>query len=66
MADAHTQQRHSGFSEPFAVEGGEVRVGASIGIAHFPAGATDMPALMRGADAAMYHAKRRGGGVRAS
>jgi predicted signal transduction protein with EAL and GGDEF domain len=41
-----------------------VHVGASIGIALFPADADDMATLMRGADAAMYHAKRNGGGVR--
>jgi GGDEF domain-containing protein len=38
-------------------------VGASIGVALFPDDAGGMPALMRGADAAMYRAKRAGGGV---
>ena len=38
-------------------------MGASIGVALFPAEADSMPALMRGADAAMYRAKRGGGGV---
>ena len=55
---------HARVCEPFDIDGGEVRVGVSIGIALFPAAAADMPALMRAADAAMYAAKRGGGGVR--
>lgn len=40
----------------------QLRVGASIGIAHFPRDAGDGEELMRRADAAMYEAKRAGGG----
>ncbi|MEV4642236.1 diguanylate cyclase [Actinoplanes sp. NPDC049548] len=54
---------HARLSEPYDIEGREVKVGASIGIALFPADADDMTTLMRGADAAMYRAKRGGGGV---
>jgi diguanylate cyclase (GGDEF)-like protein len=39
----------------------QLRVGASIGIAHFPRDAGDGEDLMRRADAAMYEAKRTGG-----
>jgi diguanylate cyclase (GGDEF)-like protein len=54
--------------EPFAIDGHEVRIGGSVGIALFPDDADDYDALMRGADAAMYEAKRdtkrMGGGTR--
>ncbi|MEU4557844.1 sensor domain-containing diguanylate cyclase [Actinoplanes sp. NPDC023936] len=50
--------------EPFDIEGEEVRIGASIGVALCPDHAADFGALMRDADAAMYEAKRGGGGVR--
>lgn len=57
---------HARLSEPFDIEGQDVLVGASIGIALYPSDASDMTTLMRGADAAMYRAKRAGGGVRAA
>ena len=54
--------------EPFEIDGEQVQIGGSVGIALFPDDATDYDALMRGADAAMYAAKRDtkhdGGGVR--
>jgi diguanylate cyclase (GGDEF)-like protein len=50
--------------EPFDIEGQEVRIGASIGVALFPDHATDFGTMMRDADASMYQAKRSGGGVR--
>jgi len=54
--------------EPFEIDGARVEVGGSIGIALFPEDATDYDALMRGADSAMYVAKRDtkrdGGGFR--
>jgi len=54
--------------EPFQIDGEQVEIGGSIGIALFPEDATDYDALMRGADAAMYVAKRDtkrdGGGFR--
>ena len=44
---------------PLTLEGREVRVGASIGIAH-PAAGDGAEELLRNADAAMYWAKQRG------
>ncbi|WP_412735817.1 diguanylate cyclase domain-containing protein [Krasilnikovia sp. MM14-A1259] len=55
---------HQRLSEPFDIEGRSVTIGASIGVALFPDDASDVPHLLRGADAAMYRAKRHGGGVR--
>jgi diguanylate cyclase (GGDEF)-like protein len=50
---------------PILVDGKEVKVGASIGIARYPEQGRDGPALLEAADAAMYEAKRAGGGYRA-
>jgi diguanylate cyclase (GGDEF)-like protein len=54
--------------QPFTIDGEQVQIGGSVGIALFPDDATDYDALMRGADAAMYEAKRdtkqHGGGSR--
>jgi diguanylate cyclase (GGDEF)-like protein len=54
--------------EPFTIQGNPVRIGGSVGIALFPDDAQEYEALMRGADAAMYEAKRDtkrlGGGAR--
>jgi diguanylate cyclase (GGDEF)-like protein/PAS domain S-box-containing protein len=48
------------FDEPFDVNGTEVYVEASIGVAVPPPGQTDAETLLRDADAAMYEAKARG------
>ena len=48
-------------SRPFEVQGREIFVGASIGIAVCPDDGTDTDTLLRAADVAMYHAKGRGG-----
>jgi diguanylate cyclase (GGDEF)-like protein len=48
---------------PFEVEGLELDIGASVGIALFPDHATDEEELVRRADVAMYLAKGAGGGV---
>jgi len=54
--------------EPFTIEGKEVKIGGSVGIALFPDDADAYEDLMRGADEAMYEAKRDtkrfGGGTR--
>jgi diguanylate cyclase (GGDEF)-like protein/PAS domain S-box-containing protein len=46
--------------EPFDLEGHEVVVGASIGIALWPIDGADPDTLLRSADSAMYHAKECG------
>ncbi|TMM04723.1 MAG: EAL domain-containing protein [Actinobacteria bacterium] len=48
---------------PFALGGDEVHVRSSVGIALATLGTEDPDALVREADAAMYRAKERGGGV---
>jgi diguanylate cyclase (GGDEF)-like protein len=54
--------------EPFGIDGDEIHIGGSVGIALYPEDADAYDALMRGADAAMYEAKRdtktHGGGSR--
>ena len=47
---------------PFDVKGQDLGVGASIGIALFPAHGADVQTLLRQADVAMYVAKRAGSG----
>ncbi len=46
---------------PCRIEGSEVRIAASIGVAIFPDDAADVDTLLRHADVAMYHAKHDGG-----
>ncbi|GIM89098.1 hypothetical protein Ato02nite_008910 [Paractinoplanes toevensis] len=54
--------------EPFGIDGAQVRIGGSVGIALYPDDADAYDDLMRGADTAMYDAKREtkelGGGSR--
>ena len=45
---------------PIAVDGNEITVSASVGIAVFPADGEDAETLLKNADAAMYHAKSEG------
>lgn len=45
-------------AEPVAVQGHEIHMGISIGIASFPRDADNVIDLIRSADAALYHAKR--------
>jgi diguanylate cyclase (GGDEF)-like protein/PAS domain S-box-containing protein len=52
----------SALREPFSVEAAVIETGVSIGIASFPEHGEDADTLMRHADAAMYAAKRAGGG----
>jgi diguanylate cyclase (GGDEF)-like protein len=49
--------------EPLEVGGIALRIGASIGIAVHPEDGTDLAALLRHADIAMYEAKRRHSGA---
>lgn len=47
-------------SRPFSVDGHELTVSGSIGIAMFPDDGQDADTLLKHADLAMYHAKRSG------
>jgi diguanylate cyclase (GGDEF)-like protein/PAS domain S-box-containing protein len=47
-------------SEPFLLEGIELRISASVGICRFPQNGENPEALLEFADAAMYEAKRKG------
>ena len=50
-------------ADPFYVQGHEVFMTASMGIASYPTDAGDVIDLIRNADAALYHAKKDGGNV---
>jgi len=47
-------------SNPFHLDGHEVFITASIGIAFYPADGEDIDTLIKNADTAMYHAKNNG------
>jgi len=49
-------------ASPFTVDGVAIRVGASVGVAHWPDHGRTRADLLRAADVAMYLAKRRGTG----
>ncbi|SIS95006.1 EAL domain-containing protein [Neptunomonas antarctica] len=49
-------------SEPYCIEGADLVIGCSIGIAVFPRDGSDIDLLLKHADAAMYHAKELGRG----
>ncbi|MGI9236927.1 MAG: putative bifunctional diguanylate cyclase/phosphodiesterase [Woeseiaceae bacterium] len=48
-------------ADPFFVQGHEVFMTASMGIAFYPKNAVNVIDLIRNADAALYHAKKNGG-----
>lgn len=48
--------------QPFQIENQSIRIGSSIGIAHYPQDAQQRQSLMKAADTAMYQAKRAGKG----
>lgn len=50
------------FSKPFLVDGNEVQVMPSIGIAQFPTDGNDPEELLQGAESAMHEAKKKGRG----
>ena len=50
-------------ADPFFVQGHEVFMTASMGIAYYPKDAPNVIDLIRNADAALYHAKKLGGNV---
>jgi diguanylate cyclase (GGDEF)-like protein/PAS domain S-box-containing protein len=49
--------------DPFQIEGHEIQVSGSIGIAQYPADGDNPGALLRAADTAMYAAKAKGRGT---
>ena len=59
-AEAVAQRIQESLLAPFAVEGTEVYVAASIGISLFPDDAQDAGTLQRNAESAMYEAKKGG------
>lgn len=56
------QKAHEVLAVPFKVEGLNIAVEASIGIAHFPDHGATASVIMQRADVAMYAAKRSGSG----
>jgi diguanylate cyclase (GGDEF)-like protein/PAS domain S-box-containing protein len=62
-AAALAQRVLSILGRPFTVEGRTLNVGASIGVAVYPADGRDFAELLRNADAAMYYAKESGRGT---
>jgi diguanylate cyclase (GGDEF)-like protein/PAS domain S-box-containing protein len=57
-AEALARKLRASLDAPFSLLGSEVNIEASIGISRFPADGADADALLRTADAAMYHGKR--------
>ncbi len=50
-------------ADPFNVQGHEVFMTATMGIAYYPADAPNVIDLIRNADAALYHGKKEGGNI---
>lgn len=46
--------------KPFDIDGAQVEIGASVGVAYYPEHGITLPALLRSADHAMYDAKNSG------
>jgi predicted signal transduction protein with EAL and GGDEF domain len=61
--DALAAQLLEHLADPFFVQGHEVFMTASMGIAYYPEDAPNVIDLIRNADAALYHAKKSGGNV---
>jgi diguanylate cyclase (GGDEF)-like protein len=60
-AMALAQSVLDGLQQPFLLQSREIFLSASIGIALFPADATDAPTLLKNAESALFRAKRLGG-----
>lgn len=60
-AMALAQQILDSLQHPFLLQSRELFLSASIGIALFPADATDAPTLLKNAESALFRAKRMGG-----
>lgn len=48
-------------TSPYSIDGHDIRIGVSIGIAYYPKDAVTSDLLIQSADAAMYRAKQSGG-----
>lgn len=59
IAEGIAERLVRALDEPIVLDGQTLRVGASVGLATCPGDATDMEALLRKADNAMYAVKRR-------
>lgn len=57
--DAMAQRLIDSLRQPISTSAGMVSIGASIGFAQFPDDATELDALKKAADVAMYEAKRK-------
>jgi diguanylate cyclase (GGDEF)-like protein/PAS domain S-box-containing protein len=55
------ERMHEAVEHPFLVDGQEVRIGMSLGIALVPEDGTDSRSILRSADEALYAAKERHG-----
>jgi diguanylate cyclase (GGDEF)-like protein/PAS domain S-box-containing protein len=58
---AIAEKIRNSLAEPIDLEGRDMSVSASIGITLYPQDGEDIEHLLKNADIAMYHAKRRGG-----
>ena len=63
--DALAKHLLDSLADPFFVQGNEVFMTASMGVAFYPQDAPNVIDLIRNADAAMYHAKKSGGNLHA-
>ena len=63
--DKIAKQLLDSLADPFTVQGHEVFMTASMGIAFYPEDAANVIDLIRNADAALYHAKKSGGNLHA-
>ncbi len=63
QTDIVAQRLLDRLADPFFVQGHEVFMTASMGIAYYPKDAPNVIDLIRNADAALYHAKKSGGNV---
>ncbi len=61
--DKFARQLLDKLAEPFFVQGHEVFMTASMGVAFYPTDAPNVIDLIRNADAALYHAKKSGGNI---
>ncbi len=59
-AEAVAQKMLGVLIQPFQINGEELHIGGSIGIALFPSDGEDVDTLLKNSDIAMYHAKENG------